>query len=163
MSSTNFEMVINNYNSAQYQQLSEIADQKEQLMKEESDIVDFEDIVSKEKERRKSIESYTKEHLKDEELARHKAEELMCKIQEERREVQEQVAYLIGEQQAAKKKAAELGNNIHFKIEKKPVIMDVFEHTQYVTSEPHVSEIHVDEHDDKSLGSKIIDGVKNLF
>jgi hypothetical protein len=122
-----------------------------------------ESILSKRQEARKIIESYGKAKLQDEELAHQKAKELAHKIEEERRQTQAEVAHLVGDEQDARKLAAELGKHINIKIEEKPKSVDAFQLTHYETTEPVVSEMRIDEHEDKSLGSKIIDSVKGLF
>jgi hypothetical protein len=96
-------------------------------------------------------------------LACKKAEELAHKIMEERRQTQKDVSRLVAEEQAARKKVAELGKNIKVKVEQKPTVVDVYQHKSYETTEPVVSEMRIDEKEDKSLGSKIIDSVKSLF
>jgi aconitase A len=87
---------------------------------------------------------------------------LANKVQEERREVQDELSFLVGEEQAAKKKAAEVAKNIKVEVKTTPTVVDVYEHKTYTTNEPIITEMHV-EHDDKSLVSNIIDGVKSLF
>jgi hypothetical protein len=91
-------------------------------------------------------------------LACKKAEELAHKIMEERRQTQKDVSRLVAEEQAARKKVAELG-----KVEQNPIVMDVHQRKRHETTEPVVSEMHIDEKEEKSLGSKIIDSVKSFF
>lgn len=96
-------------------------------------------------------------------MARRKAEELACKVENERRDAQKDVSRLVEEEADVKKKAADLNKKINIKVEQKPSTVDVYEHKRYETNKPVVTEVQVNESEDKSLGAKIVDGVKKLF
>lgn len=149
--------VLNDYQKLQ----NEIVAQKKKLDQEESELKEREYIVSKQKEQRKLIESCGREQLKDQELVCEKAEELARKLQEERRQAQEEVAMLVQEENAAKKVAAELNKKMNVKMEEKPACVDDFQDALYGTTD--ISEVQIGEREEKSLGTKIMDGVKSLF
>jgi len=145
---------------------NEIAAQKQNIVQDESKLKDREHVVISQKEERKTLECHAKEQLKNEELARKKAEELACKTSKERRDLQQDVSRLVKEEQDAKKKVCDLEKTANVKVEEKPATVDVYQHTQYETKEPVITEIKTEEqkaNEDKSIGAKIVDGVKNLF
>lgn len=96
-------------------------------------------------------------------MIRRKAQELVNKIREECHQAKTDVARISGEKQAVMKKAAELKNNINIEIGEKPTIVDVYQHSRYEKTEPFISQIYIDDHEDKSLGFKIIESVKDLL
>jgi len=141
---------------------------KHNLSQEEAALKDREQLVQVRTEEKKKIETHAKEQITNEEIALKKAQDLSSKAEKERRDIQKDLTDLVAKEQEAKKCCAEMDKNVHVKIEERPATVDVFKRERYETKEPVVTEAHVDKKwapcaEDKSLGEKIIDGVKNIF
>jgi len=153
--------------AGQHQNLQgEIEAQKGRILQNEKALKDREQIVKSVLTEKQQVEYYATERIRNEELARQKAAALAGKTEKERRDAQKEVERLTGEQAEAEKKLYDLQKTTTVKVEEKPATVDVYSHQRYETSEPVVTEVetHKSEHsEDKSLGSKIVDGVKNLF
>jgi hypothetical protein len=144
---------------------NEIAGQKQQIIQDQAALKDREQIAIKQQEQKRTVETISQENIKNEELALRKAQALSGKTEKERQEAQKEVARLTAELQDAKKQASEMTKTCNVKVEQKPATIDVYQHKRYETTEPVVTEVTSEHHtkEDRSLGEKIVDGVKNLF